>query len=112
MTSNESPLHGANPAEIDRTLRDFLEQFAKEKAEYEATQIRCGIVGRSGVGKSSLINAIVDQKLAPVGSSKETTLEANEYVHRGLVFGANLVDEYHNMAEDILTQLGLPQPSK
>lgn len=31
------------------------------------------------------MNAIVDKKLAPVGSSKETTLEAHEYVHRGLV---------------------------
>jgi len=85
MTNIEPAGLGTSPAEIDKTLRDFLEQFAKEKAEYEATQIKCGIVGRSGVGKSSLINAIVDQKLAPVGSSKETTLEAHEYVHRGLV---------------------------
>ena len=84
MTTADS--HGDNsPSDTEKTLRDFLAQFAKKKAEYEATQIKCGIVGRSGVGKSSLMNAIVDKKLAPVGSSKETTLEAQEYIHRGLM---------------------------
>ena len=60
--------------------------MSKEKREYDSTSIKCGIVGRSGVGKSSLINAITGQKLAPVGSSKETTKEAQEFIHRGLVF--------------------------
>ena len=60
--------------------------MAKEQKEYDSTKIKCGIVGRSGVGKSSLINAITDQKLAPVGSSKETTKVAQEFTHRGLTF--------------------------
>jgi small GTP-binding protein len=66
-------------------LAELFEQFAKQKTEYEKTKIKCGFVGRSGVGKSSLINAITGQKLAPVGAAKETTVEAHEYAHRGIV---------------------------
>lgn len=84
MTKVDATNHIPLTPEIDKVFKNFLEQGAKEKAEYESTKIKCGFVGRSGVGKSSLINAIIDEKKASVGSSKETTLEAQEYVHRGL----------------------------
>lgn len=66
-------------------LAALLAEFMREKQQYEAARVRCGIVGRSGVGKSSLINAITGEKLAPVGFGKETTLAAHEYHHRGLI---------------------------
>lgn len=82
----ERVLRGQPTADVEKLLREFLESMSAEKKQYDATKLKCGIVGRSGVGKSSLINAITDQKLAPVGSSKETTKEAQEFVHRGLTF--------------------------
>ncbi len=66
-------------------LSRLLGEFARQKQEYESTTVKCGFVGRSGVGKSSLINAITGEKLAPVGFAKETTIEPHEYLHRGLV---------------------------
>ena len=74
-----------DPKDIPRTLAQLLEDFLKKKAEYEETRIKCGIVGLSGVGKSSLINAITGEKLAQVGGFKEITKEAHEYIHRGLI---------------------------
>lgn len=72
----------------DKGLDFLLRQFAQQRQEYESTKVKCGFVGRSGVGKSSLINAITGEKLAPVGFGKETTVAVHEYAHRGL----NLVD--------------------
>ena len=66
-------------------IAKLLSDFARQKEEYESTKVKCGFVGRSGVGKSSLINAITGEKLAPVGFAKETTVEPHEYLHRGLV---------------------------
>ncbi len=66
-------------------LAQLLAEFVRQKSEYEQTTLRCGIVGRSGVGKSSLINAITGERLAPVGFGKETTVAARQYQHRGLV---------------------------
>lgn len=74
-----------DPKDIPHSWAELLEEFLKKKAEYEKTRIKCGIVGSSGVGKSSLINAITGEKLAEVGGFKETTLEAHEYHHRGLI---------------------------
>lgn len=53
---------------------------------FESAQIKCGIIGRSGVGKSSLINAIVGEHIAEVGEV-ETTMEVGKPIaHRGLFF--------------------------
>lgn len=74
-----------SPREIEKGLGALLKEFAQQKQDYENTKVKCGFVGRSGVGKSSLINAITGERLAPVGFGKETTVEAHEYAHRGLV---------------------------
>jgi hypothetical protein len=66
-------------------IAKLLSDFARQKEEYELTKVKCGFVGRRGVGNSSLINAITGEKLAAVGFTKETTAEPHEYLHRGLV---------------------------
>jgi len=75
----------AQPAgDLSSGLSQLLEEFTRQKREYENTKIKCGLVGRSGVGKSSLINAITGEKLAPVGFGKETTVAPHSYTHGGL----------------------------
>lgn len=59
---------------------DFVsiaEQIKKELEKLENAIVKCAIIGRSGVGKSSLINAIAGEKLAKVGVT-ETTIEIGE----------------------------------
>src|SRR5690606_12735575 len=50
------------------------------------TKVTCGIIGRSGTGKSSLINAIVGEQVAEVGETETTILKGDPIEHRGLIF--------------------------
>jgi len=52
--------------------------------EFEEATVRLGIIGESGSGKSSLINAIVGQPVAPVGALVETTQGPQEVPVNGL----------------------------
>ena len=64
---------------LEKKLKADLDKF-------ETAKIKCGIIGRSGVGKSSLINAIVGEHIAEVGEV-ETTMEVGKPIaHRGLNF--------------------------
>jgi small GTP-binding protein len=64
---------------LEKKLKADLDSF-------ESAKIKCGIIGRSGVGKSSLINAIVGEYIAEVGEV-ETTMEVGKPIaHRGLNF--------------------------
>src|SRR5690606_24231544 len=66
-------------ANLEKKLKADLNNF-------ESAKIKCGIIGRSGVGKSSLINAIVGEHIAEVGEV-ETTMEVGKPIeHRGLNF--------------------------
>lgn len=66
-------------ASLEKKLKADLDKF-------ESAKIKCGIIGRSGVGKSSLINAIVGEHIAEVGEV-ETTMEVGKPIeHRGLSF--------------------------
>jgi GTPase Era involved in 16S rRNA processing/uncharacterized protein (DUF697 family) len=66
-------------------LQDLIDTLNRMKAEYENSKVKCGIIGMSGSGKSSLINAIAGEKIAQVGST-EQTLDPQEYQHGGLYF--------------------------
>lgn len=71
--------HNEEIAKLENKLKADLENF-------ESAKIKCGIIGRSGVGKSSLINAIVGEHIAEVGEV-ETTMEVGKAIeHRGLNF--------------------------
>lgn len=63
-----------------------LARFKEELDLFHSTKVKCGIIGRSGTGKSSLINAIVGKEVSKVGEV-ETTMEIGKpYEHKGLFF--------------------------
>ncbi len=67
-------------------LKDALKKFKKDLESFKNAKIKCGIIGRSGTGKSSLINAIAGEEVAEVGEI-ETTMNVNEPIsHGGLLF--------------------------
>lgn len=66
-------------------IQAMIEKMAQQKEAFEEAKVKCGIIGLSGAGKSSLINAIAGEKIAPVGST-ETTMEAQSFFHNGIEF--------------------------
>ncbi len=76
-----------SPLADDQTtlIRDFASRCREKIEEFEKTQVRCGLIGPSGSGKSSLINAIAGERIAQVGVV-ETTNDPLELSHRGITF--------------------------
>ncbi len=74
---------------MEDLIRDFAEKCRKKLEGFENAEVKCGITGPSGSGKSSLINAIFGEKIAKVGVV-ETTDREQEFTHRGK--GLILVD--------------------
>jgi small GTP-binding protein len=66
-------------------IEKFLNEARRMKKEYEQAKVKCGIIGLSGSGKSSLINAIAGEKIAEVGST-EQTMEPQELSDGGIIF--------------------------
>lgn len=71
-----------NPEDL---LREFAEQCRKKITEFDEAQVRCGLIGPSGSGKSSLMNAIAGEKIAAAGVV-EMPLDPKEYIHKGIIF--------------------------
>lgn len=69
----------------EQHIADLLKEAKRQQAEFNGTVVKCGIIGTSGAGKSSLINAIAGEKIAPVGST-EQTMTAQSYLHQGTEF--------------------------
>ena len=72
-------------ADEQTLIRDFASRCREKIEEFEKTQVRCGLIGPSGSGKSSLINAIAGERIAEVGVV-ETTHDPLELTHRGITF--------------------------
>ena len=79
----------------DDLIRDFAQERRKRIDEFDKTKVRCGIIGRAGSGKSSLINAIAGELIAKTGPIETTGLDpetgkvdtsfvAQEFTHKGL----------------------------
>lgn len=69
----------------DVQMKELVQEVLKQRTEFESARVKCGIIGLSGAGKSSLINAIAGAKIAPVGST-EQTMVAQSYTHEGIEF--------------------------
>jgi len=70
-------------ADDDMDLESILEKAEeiKETVEEESNHINIGIVGRTNVGKSSLLNALVGEERAVVSSIAGTTIDpVDEYI--------------------------------
>ncbi len=66
--------------------QEVLNKINKDLESYKNAKIKCGIIGRSGTGKSSLINAIAGEHIAEVGEI-ETTMNVKEPIEsNGLLF--------------------------
>lgn len=68
------------------SITDQLKKFKKDLEAFHSTKVKCGIIGRSGTGKSSLINAIVGEEVAKVGEVETTMNIGKAYEHKGLLF--------------------------
>jgi GTP-binding protein EngB required for normal cell division/uncharacterized protein (DUF697 family) len=70
----------------DGNITQALEKCKADLENFKNAKVKCGIIGRSGTGKSSLINAIVGQQVSAVGEI-ETTMTISEPIeHKGLLF--------------------------
>lgn len=74
-----------NEQEAKSHIEEWLKEAKRQKDAFEQASVKCGIIGLSGAGKSSLINAIAGEKIAPVGST-EQTMQAQSYSHQGIEF--------------------------
>lgn len=70
---------------MNNGFNQLIEEARKRQKEFDEASVKCGIIGLSGSGKSSLINAIAGQKIAPVGSI-ETTMEAQSFFHSSIEY--------------------------
>ncbi len=64
---------------IDDIIKDAI-----QKATTERGNISILIAGRSGVGKSTLINAVFQQKMAETGQGKPVTQNTREITKEGV----------------------------
>ncbi|WP_448574112.1 GTPase [Trichothermofontia sp.] len=69
---------------VDELFR-FAEQCRQKIQGFENAEVRCALIGASGSGKSSLINAIAGERIAKVNVI-ETTEKAQSFKHQGILF--------------------------
>ncbi|WP_445748780.1 GTPase [Polaribacter sp.] len=69
-----------------QTPNEILVKFKNDLENFKNATVKCGIIGRSGTGKSSLINAIAGEEVAVVGVI-ETTMDVKKpIIHNGIYF--------------------------
>ncbi|MFJ6428343.1 GTPase family protein [Microbacterium maritypicum] len=85
---------------------DFRNQW-KEQAD-EIGRFNLAIFGKTGVGKSTLINAIFGEEVAPTGVGEPVTMDEHLYIHRSGFLG--LLDtrglEIGKDTDELISELG------
>jgi GTP-binding protein EngB required for normal cell division/uncharacterized protein (DUF697 family) len=72
--------------EVSDQITEYLKTLAAKGKKYRNTTVSGAVIGQSGSGKSSLINAIVGEELCDTGTG-ETTFEKNgPYSKNGVSF--------------------------
>ena len=66
------------------SLLDEAQRIRKLMEEEDRQTISIALFGQPGSGKSSLINRLIGQKLAPEGVRNDVTTERKEYEWNGL----------------------------
>ncbi|MBE9113929.1 50S ribosome-binding GTPase [Nodosilinea sp. LEGE 07298] len=75
----------STPESLIADVVAFAATCRRKINEFDEAEVLCGLIGASGSGKSSLINAIAGERISAVGVV-ETTLEAQEFIHQGIKF--------------------------
>ncbi|KQS89168.1 GTP-binding protein [Chryseobacterium sp. Leaf394] len=71
---------------MNSEINDVLQQFKKDLENFHNAKVKCGIIGRSGTGKSSLMNAIAGEIISAVGEVETTMDISKPFEHKGLLF--------------------------
>src|SRR5690348_12552134 len=66
-------------------VQTILEELQRQRQRLESASVRIGFIGEAGVGKSSLINAILGRSVARIGSTTVShNPEGEEYHYEGV----------------------------
>lgn len=79
---------------LPRPLADMVESYVRDMFELaqQGRPPRLVVVGRRGSGKSSLINAIFQEKVAAIGSVKSQTGRGQWYTYQGSAGALQILD--------------------
>ena len=84
MSDPNEAIEPLEPRLPDR-VKKRVEAAQRAIDEFESCHVKCGFIGMSGVGKSSLINSLAGERIAKVGIVESTT-EPQEFQHGGITF--------------------------
>lgn len=62
---------------------ELIDELKRKGQEFDSAKVKIAFIGLSGQGKSSLINAIIGERVAKTDIVEATT-DATEYHHGGL----------------------------
>src|SRR5581483_11084898 len=77
-----SQVHCFPKLEADRASIELLLEQVKAKQASLETPLRILLLGGTGVGKSSVMNALAMDEIAQVAATRPTTRELTAYFHR------------------------------